>query len=192
MTGNRQDPCPHAPGLKPSSLRLRSQTRWASLRQRKISYIFLKYTRAMDTNQDWATKKEQEKDNRYSSHLGFINHLSRWENNGWKATQINVTTWVRGYLHTNQFLTRLETFGLKNKNTREAKLNRIVQTLPMSWEAFRNKIALSMSGMILKFFFIALTPRSSGHSNPYSQKSPTTAFRNTIYTSKLRGHHRST
>jgi len=30
----------------------------------------------MDTNEDWAEKKEQEKNDRYSSHLGFINHLS--------------------------------------------------------------------------------------------------------------------
>ena len=38
--------------------------------------VFLEYTRAMDTNEDWAEKKEQEKNDRYSSHLGFINHLS--------------------------------------------------------------------------------------------------------------------
>jgi len=38
--------------------------------------VFLEYTRAMDTNEDCAEKKEQERDERYSSHLGFINHLS--------------------------------------------------------------------------------------------------------------------
>ena len=78
----------------------------------KKSCVFLEYTRTMDTNEVWATKKEQEKDDRYSSHLGFINHLSRRENSGWKATQINFTTGVRGSLHTNQFLTRLETLGV--------------------------------------------------------------------------------
>ena len=31
--------------------------------------VFLEYTRAMDTNEDWAEKKEQEKNDRYSSHL---------------------------------------------------------------------------------------------------------------------------
>jgi len=41
--------------------------------------VFLGYTRAMDTNEDWAEKKEQEKNDRYSSHLGFINHLSHRE-----------------------------------------------------------------------------------------------------------------
>ena len=46
----------------------------------------------MDTNEDWATKKEQEKDDRYSSHLGFINHFIRREKSGWKATQTNFTT----------------------------------------------------------------------------------------------------
>jgi len=40
----------------------------------------------MDTNEDWATKKETEKDNSYSLHLGFINHLSGRGKNGWKAT----------------------------------------------------------------------------------------------------------
>jgi len=36
------------------------------------------------------------------------------------ASQTNFTTEVRGSLHTNQLLTRLETLGVKNKNTREA------------------------------------------------------------------------
>jgi len=31
----------------------------------------------MDTNKDWATKEETEKDDKYSTHLGFINHLSK-------------------------------------------------------------------------------------------------------------------
>jgi len=39
--------------------------------------VFLEYTRAMDTNEDWAEKKKQEKNDRYSSHLGFINHLEK-------------------------------------------------------------------------------------------------------------------
>ena len=39
--------------------------------------VFLEYTRAMDSNEDWAAKKESEKNDRYSAHLGFINHLSR-------------------------------------------------------------------------------------------------------------------
>ena len=109
--------------------------------------VFLEYTRAMDTNEDWAPKKEQEKDDRYNTHLGFINHFSRREKSGWKATQINYTTGVRGSLHTNQFLIRLETLGVKNKNTREAIRNRTVQK------------TLSMSDMILKFFVIALNSK---------------------------------
>ena len=96
-----------------------------------------------DTNEDWAEKKEQEKKNRYSSHLGFINHLSHREKSGWKASQTNFTTGVRGSLNTNQFLTRLESLGVKNKNTREAIRNRTVHK------------TLSMLDMILKFFFIA-------------------------------------
>jgi len=98
----------------------------------------------MDTNEGWATKKEQEKDDRYSSHLGFIKLLSRRKKSGWKATQINFTTGVRGSLHTNQFLTRLETLGVKNKNTREAIWSRTVSK------------TLSVSDMVLKFLFIAL------------------------------------
>jgi len=98
----------------------------------------------MDTNEDWTTKKEQEKDDRYSSHLGFINHLSRRGKSGWKATQIKFTMGVRDSLHTNQFLTTLETHGVKSKNTREAIRNRTVQKISL-W-----------SDMILKFFFIAL------------------------------------
>jgi len=64
--------------------------------------VLLEYTRAMDTNEDWAEKKEQEKNHRYSSLLGFINHLSHREKSGWKAFQTNFTTGVRGSLHTNQ------------------------------------------------------------------------------------------
>ena len=50
-------------------------------KQRKLC-VFLEYTRAMDTNEDWAEKKEPEKNDRYSSHLGFINHLSNREKSG--------------------------------------------------------------------------------------------------------------
>ena len=88
--------------------------------------VFLEYTRAMDTNEDWEEKKELEKNDRYSSLLGFINHLSHREKSGWKASQNNFTTGVRGCLHTNQFLTRLQSFGVKNGNTREAIRNRTV------------------------------------------------------------------
>ena len=112
--------------------------------KQKMFCVFLEYTRAMDTNEDWAEKKEQEKNDRYSSHVGFINHLSNREKSGWKASQTNFTTGVRGSLHTNQFLTRLESLGVKNKNTREAIRNRTVQK------------TLFMSDMILKFFFIEL------------------------------------
>jgi len=101
----------------------------------------------MDTNKDWTTKKEQEKDDRYSSHLGFINHQRRREKSGGKATQINFTTGVRGSLHMNQYLNRLETLGVKNQNMREAIRNRTVQK------------TLSMSDMISKFFFIALNSK---------------------------------
>jgi hypothetical protein len=71
-------------------------------------------------------------------------YQSPQQKSGWKATQTNFTTGVRGFLHTNQFVTRLETLGVKNKNTREIIRNRTVQK------------TLSMSDMILKFFFIAL------------------------------------
>ena len=96
----------------------------------------------------FSDEKEQEKNDRYSSHLGFINHLSHWEKSGWKASQTNFTTGVRGCLHTNQFLMRLESLGVKNKNTREAIRNRMVQK------------TLSMSDMILKFFLIALNSKT--------------------------------
>ena len=54
--------------------------------------VFLEYTRALDTNEDWAERKEQEKNDRYNSLLGFINHLSHREKSGWKASQTNFTT----------------------------------------------------------------------------------------------------
>jgi len=110
--------------------------------------VFLEYTIAMDTNEDWAERKEKEKNDRYSSHLGFINHLSHREKSGWKASQTNFTTGVRGSLHTNQFLTRLESLGVKNINTREAIRNTTVQK------------TLSMSDMIPKFSFIALNSKT--------------------------------
>ena len=49
--------------------------------------VSLEYTIDMDTNEDWAEKKDQEKNDRYHSHLGFINHLSHREKSGWKASQ---------------------------------------------------------------------------------------------------------
>ena len=116
-------------------------------KEKKIC-VLLEYTRAMDTNEDWAEKKEQEKLDRYSSLLGFINHLSHREKSGWKASQTNFTTGVRGFLHTNQFFARLESLGVKNKNTREAIRNRTVQR------------TLSMSDMILKFFVTALNSKT--------------------------------
>jgi len=102
----------------------------------------------MDTNDGWAEKSEKEKNDRYSSNLGFINHLSNREKSGWKASQTNFTTGVRGSIHTNQFLTTLESLGVTNKNTREAIRNRTVQK------------TLSTSDMILKFFLIALNPKT--------------------------------
>ena len=83
-----------------------------------------------------------------TAHGSFINHLSHRGKSGWKASQTNFTTGVRGSLHTNQFLTRLESLGVKNSNTREAIRNRTVQK------------TLSMSDMILKFFFIALNSKT--------------------------------
>ena len=81
----------------------------------------------MDTVEDWAERKEQQKNERNGPLVGFINHLSHQERSGWKASQTNFTTGVRGSLHTNQFLTRLESLGVKNTNTREAIRNRTVQ-----------------------------------------------------------------
>jgi len=69
--------------------------------------VLLEYTRAMDTNEDWAERKEQEKNDRYSSVLGLINHFSHREKSGWKASQTNFTTGVRGSLHITQFFARL-------------------------------------------------------------------------------------
>ena len=51
--------------------------------------VLLEYTRAMDTVEDWAERKEQEKNERYGPLLGFINHLSHREKSGWKASQTN-------------------------------------------------------------------------------------------------------
>jgi len=110
--------------------------------------VFLEYTRATDTNEDWAEKKVREINDRFSTNLGFINHLSNRGKSGWKATQINCTAGVRGSLHTNRFLTRLESLGVKNKNAREAIRNRMVQK------------PLSMSDIILEFFFIALNSKT--------------------------------
>jgi len=95
-------------------------------------------------NENWAEKKEQEKNDRYSSHLGFINHLSNREKSGWKTSQTNFATGVRGSLHTNQF----QSLGVKNKNTREAIRKITVQR------------TLSMSDIILKFFLVALNPKT--------------------------------
>ena len=80
--------------------------------------VSMEYTRAMDTNEDWVQEKEQEKHDRYSSHLGFINHLSHRKKSGWKASQTNFTTGVRGSLHTSQFLTTGVARGKEQKHAR--------------------------------------------------------------------------
>jgi len=77
--------------------------------------VFLEYTRPMDTNEDWAEKKEQEKNDRYSSHLGFINHLSHRGKSGWKASQTNFTTGVRGSLRGSEAsFSSVEDFRIEN------------------------------------------------------------------------------
>jgi len=129
----------------------------------------------MDTNEDWAERKEQEKNDRYNSHPNFINHLNHREKSGWKASQTNFTTGVRGSLHTNQFLTRLESLGVKNKNTQEAIQNRMVQK------------TLSMSDMILKFFFITLNSKTDWTRQAYPQKSSTRIWKDLIFTSNRQG-----
>ena len=93
-------------------------------------------------------RRNRRKNERYSSHLGFIDHLSNREKSGWKASKTNFTTGVRGSLHTNQFLARLESLGVKNKSTREAIRNRTVQK------------TFFMSDMILKFFLIPLNSKT--------------------------------
>jgi len=77
----------------------------------------------------WVERKEQEKNDRYNFLLGFINYLSHREKSGWKVSQTYFTTGVRVSLHTNQFLTRLESLGVKNKNTREPIRNSVFVVL---------------------------------------------------------------
>jgi len=129
----------------------------------------------MDMNEDWAERKEQEKNDGYNSHLGFMNHISHWEKSGWKASQTNFTTGVRGSLHTNQLLTRLESLGVKNKNTREAIRNRTVQK------------TLSMSDMILKFFFIALNSKTDWTLQNIPTEIVNKNMQDLIYTSNHQG-----
>jgi len=50
----------------------RSRDRLAFDKEKK-QCVFLEYTRAMDPNEDWPTKMKTEKDDRYSTHLGFVN-----------------------------------------------------------------------------------------------------------------------
>ena len=57
--------------------------------------LFLESTRVMDTTEDWKTRKGAEKDERYCTYVGFMNHLCRREMNGWKAKQINFTEGVK-------------------------------------------------------------------------------------------------
>ena len=111
--------------------------------------VFLEYTRAMDTNEDWAEKKEQEKNDRYSSHLGFINHLSNREKSGWKASQINFTT------------------GSTRLPTHKPVSNKVGVTRSKKQEHFRMSSRkrtvhknFFMLDMIFKFFFIALNSKT--------------------------------
>ena len=57
--------------------------------------FFLEYTRAMDTTEDWAERKEQEKNDKYSSLLVFINHLSHREKSSHaQGVHIAIYHWV--------------------------------------------------------------------------------------------------
>ena len=111
--------------------------------------VLLEYTRAMDTNEDWAEKKEQKKNDRYSSHIGFINHLSNREKSGWKASQINFTT------------------GSTRLPTHKPVSNKVGVTRSKKQEHFRMSSrkrtvhkTFFMLDMIFKFFFIALNSKT--------------------------------
>ena len=71
---------------------------WSTRGHKKLC-VLLEHTRAMDTVEDWAERKEQGKNDRCGPLIGFINHLSHRGKSGWKASQTNFTTGVRGSLH---------------------------------------------------------------------------------------------
>jgi hypothetical protein len=62
--------------------------------QKSKRVAILEFTRAMDSSEDWETKKDPEKRARYAPVLDFFNSLP--ENQGWTLLQFNFTVGIRG------------------------------------------------------------------------------------------------
>ena len=68
---------------------------------------------------DLAEIKELEKNERYGTHIYFINHLSALHGRPWNCTQANFTVGARGSLKQTQFQDRLCLLGVTNSKARD-------------------------------------------------------------------------
>ena len=109
---------------------------------RKTGYLFLEFTRPMDTRTgsleepgDWAEEKDSLKNLRYENHRNFLEAYSRRKLGrlGWTCTQANFTVGARGSIKTKDFDTRLAGLGIPEKNVRRIIAVRTVRkTAPLT------------------------------------------------------------
>ena len=98
-----------------------------AIRQHQRQIALLEFTRAMDQDEQYQSRKEEEKDERYRLHRDFIQStLEKLSGNStedkqesWRVKQINFTVGVRGHLHTKSFQQRLRTLGVSSLKSQE-------------------------------------------------------------------------
>lgn len=98
-----------------------------AIRQHQRQIALLEFTRAMDQDEQYQSRKEEEKDERYRLHRDFIQStLEKLSGNStedkqesWRVQQINFTVGVRGHLHTKSFQQRLRTLGVSSLKSQE-------------------------------------------------------------------------
>jgi hypothetical protein len=81
----------------------------------------------MDQDEEYQSRKEEEKDDRYRLHCDFIQStLEKLSGNStedrpesWQVQQINFTVGVRGQLYTKSFQQRLRTLGVSSLKSQE-------------------------------------------------------------------------
>jgi hypothetical protein len=98
-----------------------------AIRQHRRQIALLEFTRATDQDEEYQSRKEEEKDERYRLHRDFIQsileklsgNLTDGQPESWRVQQINFIVGVRGHLHTKSFQQRLRTLGVSSLKSQE-------------------------------------------------------------------------
>jgi len=111
--------------------------------------VLLEFTRPMDSvtssdEEDWAERKELEKNERNGMHIYFINYLGTLHGRPWNCTQASFTVGARGSLQKTRFQDRLCLLEVTNSKTRDK-----IRVLTVSK-------TLALSNIVLKLFHVSI------------------------------------